>query len=312
MASILFDDSVCCFTGNRERRLFDLFVSMRRVSAREGGSMRFFNWHLSVLVLCLVALPAHSQLEVFDDFNEGLIDPAKWSAINQTQNSLNQSRKLSAGALVLRSRSWAPTSNARSDVLGLSIAPATARKVTGLSAEVSITGMRQKRCRQSNVESAKSFVALGGHWFKTGRSASRRGSNGDIVADIVIGRGFGQRLSGNKLEIFARIFVCRNNNCTRTQRLFEKKLSNARLKRTYQLAVQHYPDSKRFRFSAGEQRKWYSYDQLDLVRTQIRGATTHNIALVNDVPNCRNIARTSSVETTAIINWVKVNADALR
>lgn len=158
----------------------------------------------------------------------------------------------------------------------------------------------------------KSYVGLGGHWFKSGRSASQRGKNGDVVADVILGRGFGKRLSGDKIEIFARAYVCNNNSCTRTQRLFEKKLSNARLRRTYQLAVRHYPDSKRFRFSVGEQHRWFSYSQLNFAPTPTRGAATRNIALVNDIPGCRNIAKTSSVETSATINWVKVNADALR
>ncbi len=267
---------------------------------------------LSVVVLCLVTFSAHSQLALFDEFGASSIDPGRWSAINSTPNSLNQSRTLESGALVLRARSWAPTSRSHPDRLGLAISRPIALRVSSIAAEVTLTGIQQKRCPAPTKASVKSYFRLASHWFRDRGSGAIGGQRGNVVADIVIGRGFGRTLTGNRLEIFARAYRCTDANCTRTQRLFEKKISNARLKRTYKLALDHYPDSERIRFSAGEQRLWFDYSPRDFAISPARGPAIRTIALVNDLATCSTSARASSAETTAIVNWVKVNSDALR
>lgn len=266
---------------------------------------------LPFFVLSVLAIPVHAQLSIFDSFAEPLLDPAKWVSLNGTPGGLNQSRTQQSGALLLQQRSWGSRADQKLRILGLSIAPAIAVGVNRLSTEVRLTTMIEKACRGVNPSSTQSYFQLSGHWLNDGSATRRSGLRGNVVGEVVIGRGLGRRLQRGRLDVVARVAICKNAACTRTRSLFQRRIGNARSSQSYTVAIHHDRAKGSIQFGFGRKRHSYRYTRDGITASPAAGDAPRTLALVSQLPSCRG-NQASYTESSASVNWVKVNADALR
>ena len=170
-----------------------------------------------LLVIPLVSLgfagASQAQLVLYDDFNKGPINPAKWSGGEGSSGPLapndETARKIAGKQLEIDLATWGRTdSNIGSTGAGSNLSVTNPGPVTTIQADVTVKSATVVGCAANTTRTA-ARASIAGGFFNDGTSPGPGDRTGDIFVGIQSVR---NTITGDRIHAF--VDRCTNANCT--------------------------------------------------------------------------------------------------
>ncbi len=213
-----------------------------------------------VAICAVIPGPASAQLELYDDFETKLLDPAKWfgrESVDTGVNILESRRQIKIEPILvfrglnLVNRSYAASgSDAGRKTSATRVRFVDGTAIKTIQAQVLIKKFAATAC-DANTAPTEPRIRIGGMFFNTGTSTPDDSTN-DVRAFIYVGRPTDATdLKKKQLKIYAVIDICNNADCTDSSEIASQVIGTVKVNKRVRLSVTWDQANNRFLFKKG-------------------------------------------------------------
>jgi hypothetical protein len=225
------------------------------------GAVRFLLLlSLFAVMLAQPAAAGSSSWALYDNFNSGLLDPAKWTG-QEEGNTIGREtlRTIILGKLYLMERSYGYTnSNAGVPWIQQKLWFTNGPNVKAIKASVRPTSFETVGC-DNNPDPTWVAARLAGYFFNTGSAAPANGLN-DVQALIGVNHFSNLDEDKNQSSVIAVVRQCIDAECNTFNTLYHETLGNLKMGQQGILSLEWDKDNHSFIFMFNKKTFTYSYN----------------------------------------------------
>jgi len=263
---------------------------------------------LFLLAFLPISVVQAQPLQIYDNFSANQINSAKWEASRGGDDGrLEHFRRIVRGGLMLRHRAYAEVSTEGGidrSRFGLRMPETSAENVDRMLARVRLDGVGVVGCPASEQRSLGG-LRLEGYWLNDGSGSEETGDTGTIWAALRVARSDSD--PAGIARVTAQVFRCANEDCSAGETLLDERFANLRIRKWYNVEINHDKDRTGILFKAAGKRTVWNYGALGISASDVPGFHFKAIRNISDLANCGIAVPLPVADVRSRVDWVRVN-----
>jgi hypothetical protein len=224
---------------------------------------------------------------LYDDFKSGIIDPGKWSCLEEG-NSVGREtqRTIVGGKLNLLERGYSySNSNVGEAWIQQKVYLTNSPNIKAIKATVKPLNFEAVGC-DNNTQPTWVVARMAGYFFNTGSVAPVNGIN-DVAAWIGVYRDSSLNEDEGSATIKALVRQCTDRDCITYNILYDENVGNIKKGQQAVLSLEWDKPNHRFIFMVNNKKYTYSYDTIQYPDTFGSYWKGKRLDVSSNVPNCK-------------------------
>jgi hypothetical protein len=221
---------------------------------------------LVMLILCAGVPGRASALDLYDNFEAAVLNPAGWIGAESSGTGVNilearrqiknetifDPNKGPNKALNIFLRSYAATGSDTGRLSSSDRLIFSDGRLKTIRARVLVKRVEGAPCATNTKSVTEPRVRIGGQYFNTGTPIPGDATN-DIQAFIIVGKpSDATDLAADELKIYGKVNLCNNEDCTDSTELGSQDIGTVRVNNIVKLRITWDQDNNRFVFQKGK------------------------------------------------------------